>query len=71
LRTSKHVADFKLSSVKGGYHGIGQRIVPLLCVRQYLNYSGASAAIHEVPVAGADFEMACWVANVKAIVTSV
>jgi len=64
LRTSKHVADIKLSSVKGGYHGIGQQIVPLLCVRQHLNYSGASAAIHEVPIAGADFGMACWVANV-------
>jgi hypothetical protein len=64
LRTSKNVADIKLSSVKGGYHGIGQQIVPLLCVRQHLNYNGASAAIHEVPIAGADFGMACWVANV-------
>jgi len=64
LRTAKNIADIKLSSVKGGYHGIGQQIVPLLCVRQHLNYSGASAAIHEVPIAGADFGMACWVANV-------
>jgi hypothetical protein len=67
--TAKNVADIKLSSMKGVYHGIGQQIVSLLSVR-HIWITATSAAIHEVPIRRSDFGMACWVANVKAIVTS-
>jgi hypothetical protein len=53
-----------------GRISIGQQIVSLLSVR-HIWITATSAVIHEVPIRRSDFGMACWVANVKAIVTSV
>jgi hypothetical protein len=55
--TAKTVANIKLSSMKGVYHGIGQQIVSLLSLR-HIWITATSAAIHEVPIRRSDFGMA-------------